>query len=337
MKKVAVVLYGFLRTYETTAKNLIKNILEPNNADLFIFTYNNEGISYLPENMDINQAKCKLSISQDLQGKTVTGEKLFKIYGKYLKDYKINHYNRKKFLKESKGVLSPFLPIERFYSLYYNISEATKLLLNFCKKHKVTYDAVILTRPDLNFYSSIDIKDIDLEKLNIPKYGGNIKCYEKPVPYYTCYYKNVERGEYIPWQEIIFSDQLIVSSMCIMRNLSSLYASLKEYNEYKLPVCHPETILYYHLAYKNKIEVKTLNIFYEILRSNFINATNEMIEWKEQENKAQKNKNIIKREKYKDKLKQDLKSIEPLFSILKLPFHYFKYRLAIIKIKRNTK
>lgn len=318
-KKTAILLYGFLRTYKVTAKSLINNVAIPNNADIFLFTYDNEGISKINANEDINLTKIKYGALQDTMGEKVTEDILKKVYGDRLKSFSLQKQEifYEKFKKDSFGVFSPFFPIERFFSLYFNISGVVKLLLEYEKNNKITYDNIILARPDLNFYTQIKLEDYNLNQINIASYGGNINPTGKNDTYYCCYYKNVERAEYIPFHEVVFSDQLIISNRENMVKLETLYDKLKAYNTYSLPVCHPETILYYHLCMTQNLKVRINDIKYEILRNNYVDKTNELANFKPS-----------KKNKYKIKLKDDISSIKNgLKSLRSLPINFIKYLL----------
>lgn len=276
-KKVAVLLYGYARTYKITANSLIEKVLEPNKADLFVHCYDNEGVSLCCDGniASLTEHKIRYSRREDRMGKKVTPQSLEKAYGVYLKAKKIISYNSGYFKGLTKGMaqVSPY-PLERFFSLYFNISEAFKLLEDYMREQGTQYDVVILARPDLHFYSNINVSEYDLNCLNIPQYGGNIKYNGINDLYYVTSYKNVQRMEYIPWHDVPFSDQLIISSYDNMRDSITLFEHLQEYSDFGVPVCHPETCIYYHLAYRKNLQVKTIRILYEILRNNFVDQIN---------------------------------------------------------------
>lgn len=322
--KCAVLLYGYMRTYQTTAPALIKNILKPNQADLFIYTNKIAGISAVPlHTSDINTIKRKFGEQQDQCGDQVTAKSLQQAYGTYLKDYRITSFLKEKFIKDSQKAtkLPNGIPIERVYSLYYNINQVMDLFLKYCKKNGTEYDTVILARPDLMFYSYIDTKKLDLTKLNISSIGGNLEIEGRTPVYYAAGYKNVERAEYIPWETVAFSDQFIISSFVNMKKLADLYKSLPLYDSYGLPTFHPETIMYYHLGYSQNKEVILNNFQYEILRSNFIAKENSFTRQCNNIQIAQ-----TKYHKYKDKTNNDIRNIKKGFeSIFKLPMHFIKY------------
>lgn len=318
-QKSAILLYGFLRTYKTAAKSLLNKVAIPNNADIFLFTYDNEGLSITNGNEDLHKTKRKYGALQDSLGNFVTEKILRDTYGDRLKSFSLQKEEdfKEKFKIDSLNIYSPYFPIERFYSLYFNITGVTKLLLNYEKNNDILYDNIILARPDLNFYSQINLNDYDLNNINIANYGGNINESGKNEAYYCCYYKNVKRCEYIPFKEVIFSDQLIISQRENLIKLATLYDKLNEYNKYGLPVCHPETILYYHLCLSQNLKVQTNNIKYEILRNNYIEKTNEII-----------NYSINNNDKYKNKVQNDIKNIKiGVSSLFNLPLNLIKATL----------
>lgn len=193
-----------------------------------------------------------------------------------------------------------------------------KLLLEYEQQNNIKYDNIILTRPDLIFYSEIDISKYDLNCLNIPQYGGNVN-HEKKEINYVCHYKNVPRLEFIPSATIPFTDILIISKAENMRKLSSLYDNLIAYNEYGLPLCHPESIMYYHLGFTQNLQVSTHDIKYEVLRNNY----------REKENGI-----FLKfpvppeSNKYKIKLQKDVENIRKGFkSLLGIGLNFIKYKI----------
>lgn len=265
-----------MRTYKKTSCSLLKNIINKNNADLYVYCFENEGISPLSTQKEINEEKRINGNKWDDEGDVVSEASLYQQYGERLVHFSINKYNKNKFISESKDIFSPILPIERCYSLYYNITNAVAMFKQYCEDNEIEYDGVLVTRPDLMFYDTIDFEKFDLSSITVPAYGGNYRFREKPQPYYVCYYKNVFKGELIPWNEIIFSDQFIFSSYANMVTLESLYSSLGLYNSNGLPVCHPETVLYYHLAYQHDISHTNVDINYEILRNDAVEIENEI-------------------------------------------------------------
>lgn len=277
MKKYAVCLYGFLRTYKIVSESLINHILKPNNADLFIFAPNNTGISVIPKDIDINEYKRnnhKELKNQDLQGEIITNDELIKTYSPYLKNCLLYEYNQKKFFDRAASIETLYdslIPKERVCSLLYNISGSVKLLIDYCENNNIQYDGIILVRPDLALYNDLNLENIDLQKINIPIGGGilNVDSLMQKNCFYVDYYKNAEKGILFQYNKYKFTDQLIISSYQNFVCLSQLFENIDEYVNLKLPF-HPETILFYELCYKQKIKSNPLDdVLYEIFRNNY--------------------------------------------------------------------
>ena len=174
MNKTAILLYGYMRTYKKTSHSLLDKIVKLNCADVFVFTYSNEGVSKIDPNLDINVSKNINAAEQDKQGEKVTEDLLKQVYGESLVSCKIEDYDPSKFKSDSANVFSPILPIDRIFSLYYNINKVVNLLSDYEKAHNMKYENVLITRPDLLFYSEIDLTLLDNKDVYVPTYGGNI-------------------------------------------------------------------------------------------------------------------------------------------------------------------
>lgn len=267
--KVAVCMYGLLRTYKETSSSLLKNVLEVNNADLFIFSPNKSGKLSIPHNIDINLYKSqnKLSIcAMDSDGDVVTEEILLNIYGNRLKGMEIYSRDSINFEKSLFDIsMNDILIPERVFSLFYNMSGAVKLALDSGKD----YDAIILVRPDLAFYNEINIKSLNLDDIHVPLGGGKLNDGKEPAPcYHVGYYKNTKRGEMIRAHSHVFTDQFVVFGKDCFNAAANLYEELMDFLSRGVPF-HPETLLFYALPYlQNKKVIYHDDWYYEIVRDN---------------------------------------------------------------------
>ena len=277
MKKYAVCMYGFLRTYKITSNALITHVLKPNEADLFIFAPKHCGVSVIPKDVEINEFKKNNQDKmwqQDLSGSLVTEENLKEKYSSYLKDFLLYDYDFNFFIESAKNIETLYDRIiqkERVCSLLYNISGAIKLLKEYCIKSNIKYDGVILLRPDLAFYEDLDCSEIDMDKINIPTGGGiiNKNFLASSNNFFVDYYKNAIEGILFRCNEHPFTDQMIISSFDNMLCLAQLFDNIEHYAELKLPF-HPETILFYELCFRQKKKVSVLDsVVYEIFRNNY--------------------------------------------------------------------
>lgn len=277
--KTAICMYGFLRTYDVTAASLIKHIINVNDADLFIFAPNNTGVSIIPEGVDItdyklnnkNDIKC-----QDGAGCQVTEDDLARVYGNALKACELYYYDGNIFEKRAENVKSyNVMPTSRVCSMIYNMSNSVRVMRQYAESNSITYDKVILLRPDLAFYSDLDVSMLDSQYVYIPTGGGRLNDGFGEVPqYYVEFYKDVSRGIIIPHRTVPFTDQFIVTDYNAMVKLESMYDTLNEFEEIEFPF-HPESMIYYKLALQNNKEVKLLENFrYEIFRNNTLRLDN---------------------------------------------------------------
>jgi hypothetical protein len=276
--KTAVCLYAFLRTYEDTAASLIKNILIPNDADLFIFAPNVPGISVIPAGVNqtdgrkMDKAKygnVEWSQKMDEIGEKITN--LAQIYGSALKDSFSYEYDREIFDEASKGIISyGTIPASRIFSIFYNMKGAIELCMNYARKNDIEYESIILTRGDIGFYSPIVCSGLDLNKIHIPAGGGVLR--NPHSQWFALYYKNVYRGEIMDTRP--FTDLLLVSSYSIMTEIASIYGQLRKLSEQVLPM-HSETLINYVIAYKhNRDVIMHKEWIFEVCRSDFARIEN---------------------------------------------------------------
>ena len=261
--KTAVVLFGFLRTYDIASYSLIKHILEPNNADLFIFAPNNKGcVDYLYHKNDNEDAKI---------GEQITSTDLQRAYGNYLKKFELYLYNELEIIKDINiSEIQPIASISpvRIISMFYHINKSIELMEEYEKEMGIKYERVILTRGDLAFFSPIIWNNININNINIPigmdfsRITGERKLGCAGV----FYYKNVRQGIIIPGNTYSFNDQFLVSSRDNIVVLKNIYPNLKEMMVNKVP-CNPETIFFYWLKCINNINIDIcLDVLYEIFR-----------------------------------------------------------------------
>lgn len=310
--KVAVCAYGLLRSFDKTSESLKKHILEKNNADLFVFAPNKAGTVFIPKGEDINSYKRDnkdLFLNKDSEGELVTEARLKEVYGDYLKkSYLYDSNSIQHDIDTSRVAMNDILIPSRVLSLFYNLSGAAKLALESGNE----YDAIILLRTDLAFYSELDVTKLDLNYLHIPFGGGALNDGKAQVPcYYVGYYKNMELGELIQANRHVFTDQLLVADKSQIQVLANLYSNISEYLSRGVPF-HPETILFYALSYCQQRNVVIHEEWlYEIVRDNTLLIENDDIIFKNSMLYATEHsgsdhltvKKILKRIYYKVKMK----------------------------------
>lgn len=252
--RTAILLYGMLREYEACAPSFHRHVVAPNQADIFYFgpAQTDQPTTQHKGKHDIFGNVVENPKSQVGSVINIEQEGLQHVYGDALKATGFHHRAQDEFLAEANASCEPQdwlykLNPSRIFSMFYNIQSVVKFFLEQEAALGMTYDTVIITRPDLAFYSPITAKTKQ-GCLHIPdgegfdsfgvKHIGNA-----PV----LYYKNVVTGDYIPGgRHIRFNDQIMVMAREDVELLSNLYDNLKEYMLNKAPAS-PESLLYLHL------------------------------------------------------------------------------------------
>lgn len=262
--KTAVVLFGFLRTFDKTANSLKKHIIEVNKADLFVFAPNQTGI--------INALEEKSKNNDTKLGRVVSSQEIMNVYGDCLKACEIWEYNEQLFIdqvdKYKIETIANINPV-RIFSMFYHIKKSLQLLLKYEKLHNIKYDNIVLTRPDLAFYSGVDVRNYNLNDINVTKFrislGDERDIIAAQAPVF--YYKNVKKGILISNHRYVFNDPIIISSHDNIMKCCSIYDTLEELVKDRFPF-NPESILWYILIYLNKLHLNLVPIEYEIFRAN---------------------------------------------------------------------
>ena len=131
--RIAIYLYGHMRTYKNTYKQFLENIVNPNiedgwKIDIFIHTWDIFSIT------DPNSWQSKQNLFPTLNNKKLTQTDMNEI---------INIYNPKKIVFEPNNGK----PAQR----YHKVRAVNQLRLDYEKEHNIKYDFFITTRPDIYF------------------------------------------------------------------------------------------------------------------------------------------------------------------------------------------
>ncbi|MBR6612688.1 MAG: hypothetical protein IKK93_10720, partial [Campylobacter sp.] len=131
--RIAIYLYGHMRTYKNTYKKFLENIVNPNikdgwKIDIFIHTWDIFSIT------DPNSWQDKQNLFPTLNNKKLTQTDMNEI---------INIYNPKKIVFEPDNGR----PAQR----YHKVRAVNQLRLDYEKEHNIKYDFFITTRPDIYF------------------------------------------------------------------------------------------------------------------------------------------------------------------------------------------
>jgi hypothetical protein len=139
----------------------------------------------------------------------------------------------------------------RLFSMVFNMEGVVHLLEEYERTQGMQYDSIIVTRPDIAFFSPITAR-VRSGFLHIPsgegfdewgrKHTGNAR---------VVYYKNVLTGDYVEGgDKLTFNDQIFMLSRTDLDCFSGLSKALNEYLSQRVPAS-PETIFYLHLCLRN--------------------------------------------------------------------------------------
>ena len=258
--KVAVLLYGMLRSFQLTAQAFHRHVVAPNNADVFFFGPEQSDV---PSKAHSGQVDVFGNLKDNPKGRVdpvqgVNREAFLSAYGPTVRRYSFHQVDQEEFARQAAIVdrrdwiygLNP----ARMFSMVFNIEGVVHLLEEYEREQGVSYDAVIITRPDIAFFSPITVK-ARKGKLHIPcgegfdewgrKHNGNAR---------VVYYKNVATGDYVPGGDTLtFNDQIFVLARPDLACFSGLTKALSEYLSEHVPAS-PETILYLHLCLRHGLK-----------------------------------------------------------------------------------
>ncbi|MDF2870904.1 MAG: putative sugar transferase [Anaerocolumna sp.] len=148
--KIAVLLYGHLRTFDQCANSLKENLLSLYDCDLFMHTW-----SETDHNTKSWHKRTTTPLSVD----------------RNIKDNIIKYYSPKRLIIEEQplyqGELFDFL-VEPFttvssigmHFMFDSMNKANQSRIDYEKEMGTKYDLVVVTRPDILFYHSLDIDKI---------------------------------------------------------------------------------------------------------------------------------------------------------------------------------
>lgn len=179
MKRLAVQLFGHLRTFEHTAESFLKNVVEANiqdgyEVDVFIHTWNQVNTNTITHyNQDGTQIK-ESDVTNEI------AKRVQELYQpkKLLIEPQREH---EEFLIETKygGKYS----IKGPFNVTYSMMKSSEIRQEYEKAQNIEYDWVILTRPDVLFETPFRIDDFLSEHTKF-----NFKLPENAFMYLGCEY-----------------------------------------------------------------------------------------------------------------------------------------------------
>jgi hypothetical protein len=258
--KAAVLLYGMLRSFRLTAASFHRHVVEPNNADVFYFgpAASDVAPTSLSGRLDVfgNLKDNPKGRVDPMQG--VDLEAFTSAYGPAMRRYRFHQVDQEEFARQAAVVdrrdwifgLNP----ARLFSMVFNMEGVVHLLEEYEREQHVSYDTVIVTRPDIAFFSPIRPR-LRAGTIHLPsgegfdewgrKHMGNAR---------ILYYKNVETGDYIEGgDKLSFNDQILACARTDLDAFSGLAKAFSDYLCRRVPAS-PETVFYLHFCLRRGLK-----------------------------------------------------------------------------------
>jgi len=140
--RVAVLITGQLRDYKINALNHVKHLIEPNDADVFVYACNKNTLHTCGENIT---QKYNITTTQTTEEIT---EDVNAIYGTSLKGLEINE--NEVLPDNDHGTLGYFR--QRMQNQMDNIRKGFLMAQKYASDNGFEYDVIVRSRPDNSMY-----------------------------------------------------------------------------------------------------------------------------------------------------------------------------------------
>lgn len=140
--RVAVLITGQLRDYKVNYTNHIKHLIEPNNADVFVYACTKNTLHSCGVSLDQKYYMTNEYAEDEIK------ESVKKIYGDHLKGVIVD--KNEKLPEDNFGTLGYFRT--RMQNQIDNIGKGFEMAKEYAKKNSFEYDVIIRSRPDNSMY-----------------------------------------------------------------------------------------------------------------------------------------------------------------------------------------
>lgn len=153
--RVAVIVTGQMRDYKVNVENHMKHMIEPNNADVFVYACSKNTVHTIGENITQKYNITSVHSSQEML------EDISKSYGEYLRNIIIDEDEN---LDDSDfGTLGYFK--RKMNNQMRNIRKGYNMAIEYSKENGFEYDVIVRCRPDNSMFP----KKVLLETATIEK------------------------------------------------------------------------------------------------------------------------------------------------------------------------
>lgn len=161
--KVALVLYGFFRTFEFCSDSLKKFVLDPLNPDIYITSADTV---FAPPEHEISELHPFYARSKGKTSKLLQPFLDYNVKSINLKTYDSNIFKMTASINNMEEITSIG---QRSWRIISTISSICGAIKNFTSNPSYKdYDLVIVTRPDVRYYRPFDTSAVQLDKINYP-------------------------------------------------------------------------------------------------------------------------------------------------------------------------
>ncbi len=168
-KRIAIQLFGHMRTFEHTYQSFIRNVVRPQiengyDIDIFIHTWDYTNVSNQPCGGRSDAATIKRTADVMNKIRAMYNPKDILVEPQIQKSDELIQHLAAKALDNA----DYYLPYNQLYNQYYTMYRVNELRREYSKKHNIKYDIILQTRPDILFYAPLNIDFITnrSEKLN---------------------------------------------------------------------------------------------------------------------------------------------------------------------------
>ena len=238
--RIAVCISGHMRTFESTYRSFIDNVILPSNekCDVFIHTWETMGSMGSKLGSDEKMSNIKTETQLSKINEIINPKKIiidsYEIYNTLL-----SRMNKlAKLTTDDKNYLHN-KDLIAYSSMLYGMDRVKKIFEDYENEFNFKYDIVIRLRTDLYFTNKLIIKNWNLNSINIPNIG---KYYAQGM-----------------------NDQFAVGNSQNMKIYLNLFDKILDYINNRECLIKPEVFLKHHLT-KNSINISDQQINFNIIR-----------------------------------------------------------------------
>lgn len=232
--KLAVCYRGHLRTLSKSFENQKQHLFKDHDVDFFCHTWNiyDEEIDFMKE-----VVKPKRLLVEDIKMMEKNPYNSMTVSNLCVDQ----NFDKEKFLSDGYLQGRPY----NVLSMLYSLNKVNSLRKEYSQSENVSYDAVVIIRPDLYFYDDFMYNEVDLNKLNIS------------------WFENI--GDHLDHQMAII-DHIAISKEETIDYYSDCFLYIPAYYFNQGVPMGPELLLGWHVK-SNSIKVNMINTIHSVIRT----------------------------------------------------------------------